>query len=268
MRALPAAMQARTHLRSALQRAAAVDRTVWMTSAGALLHIAIALFPWPNHPSASLSSISSSGELLLKEELYALDLFLRAATLAAGSLFLLVAWCGLKEARWPLRLAWLLPAAALAFPCWLAHYQPERMLERSFLYHEINRVAEDIDENLAVQQTDWRAWQTFDRETVANLPLLASEPSWLAGVLFRDESAPGDRAGARALARVPGFFSSQTVRHLGRWDNAAAVRFAPRKSRRIARPLARHGIGSGSRGSLDSAPAWPAPRRRTASDRG
>ncbi|MFN0317549.1 MAG: tetratricopeptide repeat protein [Burkholderiales bacterium] len=171
-------MRAHIHPREFYQRALAADRTVWMTSLGALLLIACALSPWPKHPSAALSSISSSGAPILVEEIYLLDLLLRIGTVVAGLLFLRACWRGLKETRWAVRLAWCLPAATLAYPCWLAHFQAERMQERAFLYHEINRVAEDIDENLANQQTDWRAGQTFARESVTNLPLPGSAPPW------------------------------------------------------------------------------------------
>lgn len=153
-------------------RLVAVDRAAWMTGAGAVLLVLGALPSWPNHPSASRSWVSIAGHLMMVEEVFAIDLLLRLTALVSGLLFLLVAWQGTRLQRRHLRAAWILPAAAIAFPCWLAHYYPERMLERKLLYQQMHRVADDMDANLTEQQVDWRAWQTFSREIRSDIPHL------------------------------------------------------------------------------------------------
>lgn len=154
------------------RRLVAADRAVWMTAAGAMMLVLSALPSWSNHPSAAHSSVAKTGELLLVEDLFAIDLTLRLTVFLSGCLCLVLVGRSVRPRRWHLRMAWILPSLALAFPCWLAHVYPERMAERKLLYEQMNRVADDMDANLTEQQADWRVWQVFSRGAAGDIALV------------------------------------------------------------------------------------------------
>jgi tetratricopeptide (TPR) repeat protein len=185
------------------RRLITVDRAVWISSAGAIALVLSALPSWSEHPSASHSWISTAGELMLVEDVFAIDLLPRLVAFVGGLLFLVGAWRGLKPRRWHLRAAWMLPAGAFAFPCWLAHSQPERMLERKQLYQQMNRVCDDMDINLIEQQVDWRAWQTFSRRTLSKARYL--EPPARAWTPAFFSAARANRVVEEVLGFSPAF---------------------------------------------------------------
>jgi tetratricopeptide (TPR) repeat protein len=151
-------------------------RAFWLVVAGAALLVLAAARPWTLHPTAV--AIVGAGELQLREQTFAVDQMLRAVIGAVGLVYLAALTRLIAPRRWQRWLVWLLPAVLLAYPAWVTQLSPGRMSERSLLYHEMNRVARDMDANLTGQQVDWRAWQRLSRETVRDTPALDAAEPW------------------------------------------------------------------------------------------
>jgi tetratricopeptide (TPR) repeat protein len=56
----------------------------------------------------------------------------------------------------------------------------EPLREKTLLFHEMNRVTDDMESNYVEQQSDWRDWQRLQQRTVTGMPLKSVERTWSA----------------------------------------------------------------------------------------
>jgi tetratricopeptide (TPR) repeat protein len=147
---------------------ARVDKARYLVLGGGAVLAGAALLPWAAVPSSSTSALGPAGALALASEAPWPELLWRLAALLGGLSFVLAALRPAAPGRWVCGAAWLLGAALLAYPCWVTQWAPQQNADARLLYFEMERVINDMERNTTEQQVDWRDWQVFTDETLAD----------------------------------------------------------------------------------------------------
>jgi tetratricopeptide (TPR) repeat protein len=164
-------------------RLVAVPRAVYLGAAGAVVLAGAALLPWSESPSGARSFLNSSGELMPVAEAHWTEVLARLTAFVGGVYFLFVILSPAPPSRRALRLAWVVMAFLLAFPCWHNQWAQPQVADKKLLFREMNRVIGDMERNSFEQQTDWRDWQSFAPDTTAKVPTITPEErTWDAAV--------------------------------------------------------------------------------------
>jgi hypothetical protein len=158
---------------------ARVDKARYLVPGGGVVLAGGAYLPWGAVPASSTSTLGPSGALTLASEAPWPELLGRLVTLLGGLSFIVAALRPAPPGRWACRGAWVLSAALLAYPCWIKQWAPEQGADARVLYAEMDRVLNDMERNTAEQQVDWRDWQLFSDEALADHSALApTEGTW------------------------------------------------------------------------------------------
>jgi hypothetical protein len=150
-----------------LPRLAAVPRAAYLAVTGALVLTGAALLPWSESPSGARSFVNTSGELLPVAEAHWTEVLARLTAFVGGVYVLFVILSPVPPPKRALRLAWVATAFLLAFPCWHNQWAHSQVADKKLLFHEMNRVIDDMEMHSAEQQADWRDWQSFAHTTRA-----------------------------------------------------------------------------------------------------
>jgi tetratricopeptide (TPR) repeat protein len=107
------------------------------------------------------------------------EVLARLTAFVGGAYSLSVLASGTPPSRRSLRLAWVVMAFLLAFPCWHNQWAPDQVRDKTVLFREMNRVIGDMEKNSFEQQADWRDWQSFAETTTTRVPALdQQERTW------------------------------------------------------------------------------------------
>jgi hypothetical protein len=158
---------------------APIDRAAYLLAGGALILGGGACLPWSQVPSAAQSYVNAAGELVLRAELHWTQTVARLTALVGGLLLLGVVLRRTSPRRGILRAVWVGLAFLFAFPCWVNQWAPDQVRDKKLLFREMNRVIDDMEQNVVEQQIDWRDWQAFTPETAARMtPIKPVERTW------------------------------------------------------------------------------------------
>jgi tetratricopeptide (TPR) repeat protein len=125
----------------------------------ALAFIGTLVFPWVSIPSLDAAVVNEVGGLNLgnNNTWLAIGFQLCVAILLP---LVVVTWCGCKKAL-AAKVLWLLLALVLLFPTALQMWDPQFQIESERLDSSLAFVVFEMDLQHAMQQGDWRNWQTF-----------------------------------------------------------------------------------------------------------
>jgi hypothetical protein len=166
-------------MQAAPLRLTAVPRAIYMIAAGGVILVGASLLPWSESPSSARSFLNGSGELVLVAEPHWTEILARLIAGIWGG-YILVAICSpIPPSKQVLRLAWVMTAFLLAFPCWHHQWADSQVADKQLLFREMNRVIDDMEKNSTEQQVDWRDWQSFAPTTRTRVTAIApAEHTW------------------------------------------------------------------------------------------
>jgi tetratricopeptide (TPR) repeat protein len=157
----------------------AVRRGVYLGGTGAVVLASAALLPWSESPSSQHSFLSATGEVVLVAQPHWTEVLARLTAGFGAVYFLVVILSPVAPSKRSLRLAWIMTAYLLAFPCWHNLWADTQVADKRLLFREMNRVIDDMEKNSSEQQTDWRDWQSFARSTQTRVVAICPpEETW------------------------------------------------------------------------------------------